>query len=66
MTVPNDIDQSAPVIANHRITIEAPRDLVWKLHTDIDAWPTWQTTSAMPLAASRFGRARPSAGPPSA
>jgi hypothetical protein len=21
----------------------APRELVWKLHTDISAWPTWQT-----------------------
>jgi uncharacterized membrane protein len=43
MALPSDIDRSAPVIANHRITIEAPRDLVWKLHTDVDAWPTWQT-----------------------
>jgi uncharacterized membrane protein len=32
-----------PRLANHRISIKAPRELVWKLHTDISAWPTWQT-----------------------
>jgi uncharacterized protein YndB with AHSA1/START domain len=43
VTTPADIDRSAPVIAHHEIDIEAPLDVVWRLHTDVDAWPTWQT-----------------------
>ena len=43
MTVPADVDRDAPVIAVHEIDIDAPLDTVWRLHTDINAWPTWQT-----------------------
>ena len=43
MNVPSDVDRAAPVIAVHEIDIEAPLDTVWRLHTDVDAWPTWQT-----------------------
>ena len=43
MTVPTAVDHSAPVIALHEIDIEAPLDTVWKLHLDVNAWPTWQT-----------------------
>jgi uncharacterized protein YndB with AHSA1/START domain len=43
MTVPTDIDRAAPVIAVHEIDIDAPLDMVWRLHTDVNAWPTWQT-----------------------
>ena len=43
MTAPTDVDRSAPVIAVHEIDIEAPRDTVWRLHADVNAWPTWQT-----------------------
>ena len=43
MTVPTAVDRSAPVIALHEIDIEAPLDTVWKLHLDVNAWPTWQT-----------------------
>ncbi len=42
MTVPTAVDRSAPVIALHEIDIEAPLDTVWKLHLDVNAWPTWQ------------------------
>jgi uncharacterized membrane protein len=42
MTVPSDVDRSAPVIAVHEIDIEAPLDRVWRLHTDVNSWPTWQ------------------------
>jgi hypothetical protein len=31
------------VIAHHEVDIQAPLDTVWRLHTDINAWPTWQT-----------------------
>ena len=43
MTAPTDVDRAAPVIAVHEIGIEAPLDTVWRLHTDVNAWPTWQT-----------------------
>ena len=43
MTAPTDIDRAAPVIAVHEIDIEAPMDTVWRLHTDVNEWPTWQT-----------------------
>jgi uncharacterized membrane protein len=43
MTVPTGVDRSAPVIARHEIDIEAPVQTVWKLHLDVNAWPTWQT-----------------------
>jgi uncharacterized protein YndB with AHSA1/START domain len=42
MTAPTDVDRSAPVIAVHEIEIEAPLDTVWRLHTDVNAWPKWQ------------------------
>lgn len=41
MTTPTDIDRDAPVITHHEIDINAPLDTVWNLHTDVDAWPTW-------------------------
>ena len=42
MATPKDVDRNAPVLADLAIDIDAPRDRVWKLHTDISAWPTWQ------------------------
>jgi hypothetical protein len=41
MVTPTDIDWSAPVLARHETDIHASLDTVWRLHTDIDAWPTW-------------------------
>ena len=43
MSAPTDVDRAAPVIAVHEIDIEAPIDTVWRLHTDVNEWPTWQT-----------------------
>jgi hypothetical protein len=31
------------VVVDVDIDIDAPRDVVWKLHTGVGAWPTWQT-----------------------
>ena len=31
------------MIAVHEIETEAPLDTVWRLHHDVNAWPTWQT-----------------------
>ncbi|MEU5140915.1 SRPBCC family protein [Streptomyces sp. NPDC021139] len=40
---PSGIDETAPVISRHRIRIAAPIERVWQLHTDVGAWPRWQT-----------------------
>ncbi|GAB2463931.1 SRPBCC family protein [Xylanimonas ulmi] len=45
-TFPTTIDESAPVVVRREVRIEAPIDLVWRLHTDVAAWPTWQTDVA--------------------
>ncbi|MGW3631729.1 SRPBCC family protein [Streptomyces sp. NPDC005122] len=37
------IDETAPVIVRLSIEINAPLASVWRLHTDIAAWPTWNT-----------------------
>ena len=42
MTVPIDVDRSAPVVAVQEIDIEAPLNTIWRLHTDVNSWPTWQ------------------------
>jgi uncharacterized protein YndB with AHSA1/START domain len=36
------IDTSAPVVARHSITIDAPLRRVWDLHTDVSGWTSWQ------------------------
>lgn len=40
--IPEGIDTRAPVIAHHSVVIDAPLGLIWRLHTDVDAWPAWQ------------------------
>lgn len=42
MATPTGIDRTAPAVADLQIDIDAPRELVWRLHTDVAAWPTWQ------------------------
>ena len=42
MTVPTDVDRSAPVVVVQEIDIEAPLHTIWRLHTDVNSWPTWQ------------------------
>ena len=42
-TRPTGIDRSAPVLADHRVTIRAPRTQAWKLLTEIADWPRWQS-----------------------
>ncbi|MBL1098440.1 SRPBCC family protein [Streptomyces coffeae] len=37
------IDETAPVIVRLDTVIDAPVTTVWELHTDIAAWPTWNT-----------------------
>ena len=43
MTVPTEIDAEAPVLAHHEVEIQATLDEVWRLHTDVNAWTTWQS-----------------------
>jgi uncharacterized protein YndB with AHSA1/START domain len=37
-----DIDDGAPVISREEMFIEAPLELVWNLHVDINGWPSWR------------------------
>ena len=43
MTTPPGIDRDAPVIARHQIDIDAPLATVWRLQTNVNGWPAWQT-----------------------
>jgi len=43
MAPPTEVDRRAPVVSEHHIEIDAPRDEVWRLHCDVNAWPTWQS-----------------------
>jgi hypothetical protein len=43
MSIPAGIDGNAPVRARQRIDIHASLDTVWRLHTDVNDWPAWQT-----------------------
>jgi hypothetical protein len=36
------INHQAPLIAHQEILIQAPPEVVWKTHTDINAWSQWQ------------------------
>jgi hypothetical protein len=36
-----EINSNAPVISRHEITISAPLESVWMVHTKIDSWPRW-------------------------
>lgn len=37
-----EIDHRAPVITRDDIVIHAPLNRIWKIQTDVEAWPTWQ------------------------
>ncbi|MGW6128732.1 SRPBCC family protein [Cellulomonas sp. NPDC055163] len=45
-TPPSTVDETAPVVVRREARIEAPIDLVWRLHTDVAGWPAWQTDIA--------------------
>jgi uncharacterized protein YndB with AHSA1/START domain len=51
---PTGIDRSAPVIAHQEIDIAAPRDVVWRLHADVNAWPSWHDDITEARAAGQF------------
>jgi uncharacterized protein YndB with AHSA1/START domain len=38
-----EINTNAPLVAEHRIVIAAPRPAVWALLTDIADWPRWHS-----------------------
>lgn len=39
---PVEIDRRAPVITRDDLVIHAPLDRIWKIQTDVEAWPAWQ------------------------
>ena len=55
MTVPSAIDSTAPVLAHHEVEIRAPLDEVWRLHTDVNAWTTWQSDITTASIEGAFG-----------
>jgi hypothetical protein len=38
-----DIDRAAPVIVRQEVTVDAPIELLWRLHTDVNQWTTWRS-----------------------
>ena len=42
-----EINSNATVISPHEITINAPLESVWMVHTDLDSWPKWNPDIAM-------------------
>jgi hypothetical protein len=38
-----DVDRSAPVIVADEVLVDAPVAVVWALHTDVSAWPSWRS-----------------------
>jgi len=43
MSVPTVIDSDAPIRIRREIDVNAPLETVWRLHTDVNNWPAWQT-----------------------
>src|ERR687892_286248 len=43
MPNPSGIDTTAPVVVRHSVDVSAPIEVVWRLHTDVNRWPEWQT-----------------------
>ena len=54
MSPPTEIDREAPVVAHHEIDIDAPLDVVWRLHADVNAWPTWHADVTEARLVGRF------------
>jgi hypothetical protein len=36
-----EVNSKAPIISSHEITISAPLETVWRVHTQIANWPDW-------------------------
>ena len=36
-----DVDSHATVYARHELAVEAPPEVLWDLHTDVERWPLW-------------------------
>lgn len=45
-----EVNSTAPVFARAHILIDAPLDVVWKLQTEVSAWPRWRPQ----VSAARF------------
>jgi hypothetical protein len=42
-----EINQQAPMVTRKEIFIQAPPDVVWRIHTGINAWSQWQPGIAL-------------------
>jgi hypothetical protein len=63
MSIPTGIAGDAPVRAHHETDIDAPLDTVWRLHADVNTWPTWQTDITAAHIDGAFQPVPPSNGP---
>ncbi|MFE7803567.1 SRPBCC family protein [Streptomyces sp. NPDC057430] len=36
-------DRTAPVVVELHQTVQAPLETIWRLHTEVDSWPQWNT-----------------------
>jgi uncharacterized protein YndB with AHSA1/START domain len=41
-----EINSNAPIRSCHEITINAPLETVWRVHTQINGWPDWNSDIA--------------------
>ena len=61
-----EVDASAPAVARAEIEVSAPRDVIWRVLTDIEAWPSWNpdvTSASLDGALAGGTRFRWKAGP---
>jgi uncharacterized protein YndB with AHSA1/START domain len=38
-----EINSNAPIISRHEVAISAPLESVWRVFTEIDRWPEWNS-----------------------
>ena len=38
-----EIGSAAPAVASSELSVDAPREVVWRVLTDIAAWPSWNS-----------------------
>lgn len=49
-----DIDRTAPVVVRQEMLIDAPVELLWRLHTDVNRWTEWRSDVDSASLASAF------------
>jgi uncharacterized protein YndB with AHSA1/START domain len=50
-----DITRNAPVVVELDLTVDAPLDRVWALHTAVNDWPAWNADIGRARLSGEFG-----------